>query len=774
MGETWFIKIDDGTRTRLVGPMNGSFRRSYLYSSPLLEAVLRTFPSSSLRAGSIKSPMTMLRLLPAFLAAFVFFLNSALGAAPAISTQPASQNVLVGAAVTLSVTATGTGTLTYQWQKDGFNVDGATSATYSIASAAVSHSGSYTVIVTNADGSTTSSAAILTVYPDPSVRTHPVGQTVIAGATVRFSVVAIGTGTLTYEWRKDGEKIPNATSASYVIMNATPADAGDYRVFVENTVTGGTNTNVLSNPATLVVRPLPTITAQPVGVFVNAGDSATFSVGVTGTGTLSYRWQKGTTDIEGATSASFTINSAQAADAGSYRVIVTDSIGSTTSSSVALIVGAAAPTTPVPDGYGASSTGGGQAAATTVTTASEFRSLAEDATARVITVSGSLDLGAAKVAVKSNKTIQGLDANAALRGNLELASGVSHVIIRGLTITNPTGYGNGDGISIIGATNVYITHCSFFDCTDGLLDITAGADNVTVSWCEFYYTNATAAHRHAMMIGAETGETKALRVTLHHNSWSEHVDQSMPVTTWGQVHMYSNLINSVGNTAATKVQASAQLLSEHNRYVGVKDSLVKSGTGLIRANSNVYTNTTLTTGTTAEPATDSVFTPSYSYEMLPASDWTAALEIGAGNTAGAASASPVAASVTAKSTATTLTAGESFTLSAELTGFSDDDVGYQWRFNNVPIPGGDRETFVVNGASTGQSGTYTVLVLKSSTAAVVSSPVAITVNAAASTTTPTETDDGGGSPSVWFFAALSLVALGRRFTRRSGETTSIE
>ncbi|MEP6504326.1 MAG: DUF3500 domain-containing protein [Betaproteobacteria bacterium] len=83
--------------------------------------------------------------------------------APSITTQPASATVSTGSAATLSMTASGSGTLTYQWYKDSSAISGATSSTYSIASAATSDAGSYYVTVANSGGTTTSSTATLTV-----------------------------------------------------------------------------------------------------------------------------------------------------------------------------------------------------------------------------------------------------------------------------------------------------------------------------------------------------------------------------------------------------------------------------------------------------------------------------------------------------------------------------------------------------------------------------------------------------------------------------------
>ena len=83
---------------------------------------------------------------------------------PNITTQPASQTVSIGQTATFSVVAAGTAPLSYQWQKGTAAITGATSASYTTPATALADSGSqYSVIVSNADGSTTSQAATLTV-----------------------------------------------------------------------------------------------------------------------------------------------------------------------------------------------------------------------------------------------------------------------------------------------------------------------------------------------------------------------------------------------------------------------------------------------------------------------------------------------------------------------------------------------------------------------------------------------------------------------------------
>jgi hypothetical protein len=85
-------------------------------------------------------------------------------AAPAITTEPASQNVTVGQAATFSVVATGTAPLSYQWQKNGTAITGATASSYATAATTLTDSGAtFKVTVTNSIGTITSAAATLTV-----------------------------------------------------------------------------------------------------------------------------------------------------------------------------------------------------------------------------------------------------------------------------------------------------------------------------------------------------------------------------------------------------------------------------------------------------------------------------------------------------------------------------------------------------------------------------------------------------------------------------------
>jgi hypothetical protein len=256
--------------------------------------------------------------------------------APSITAQPTNQTVTAGQTATFSVTASGTSPLSYQWHKNGAAINGATSASYTTpATTSADNGAQFTVTVTNSVGSVTSTAAMLTVNVPPSITSQPASQTVIAGQSATFSVTATGTGTLTYQWKKNGTAITDATSASYATPATVASDNGSqFTVTVTDSVG-----SVTSNAATLTVNSPPTITSQPASQTVNAGQTATFSVTASGTGTLSYQWKKNGTAISGAVSASYTTPATSSSDGGSqFTVTVTNSFGSVTSNAATLTV----------------------------------------------------------------------------------------------------------------------------------------------------------------------------------------------------------------------------------------------------------------------------------------------------------------------------------------------------------------------------------------------------------------------------------------------------
>jgi autotransporter-associated beta strand protein len=170
----------------------------------------------------------------------------------AILTQPISRTIEVRTAATLAVRASGQVPLSFQWRKGGTPIAGATSSLYTLASAATTNSGDYTVVVTDAtqNSITSDTAHLLVQYTKPAIVTQPVGDTVALGQPVSFSVVGSGTPPLTYQWRKNTVAISGATGTAYAIPAAQLGDAGTYDVVLST----DEPSSVTSDPAVLTVR----------------------------------------------------------------------------------------------------------------------------------------------------------------------------------------------------------------------------------------------------------------------------------------------------------------------------------------------------------------------------------------------------------------------------------------------------------------------------------------------------------------------------------------
>jgi hypothetical protein len=161
---------------------------------------------------------------------------------PSIVSRPVKQTVAVGANTGFSVEAAGTGPLTYQWKRggidltDGATYSGSTTANLSIYNVQTAQAGAYEVVIRNAVGSATGPSATLTVDLPPSVTSEPTNQTVAAGATATFSVKAVGTGPLHYQWQFNGTNLIGASTAKLTLRKVQAGAAGSYTVVITNLV----------------------------------------------------------------------------------------------------------------------------------------------------------------------------------------------------------------------------------------------------------------------------------------------------------------------------------------------------------------------------------------------------------------------------------------------------------------------------------------------------------------------------------------------------------
>jgi pectate lyase len=289
-------------------------------------------------------------------------------------------------------------------------------------------------------------------------------------------------------------------------------------------------------------------------------------------------------------------------------------------------------------------TGGGSASATTVSSASAFSSAVSGSSAAVIHVSGSFS-GTFKVG--SNKTIVGL-AGAKITGNLTF-DGSSNDILQNLTIVGlncsdvPSNGDCQDGADAITVENsahhIWIDHLDISDGSDGNLDITEGADCVTVSWTKLHYSANRVSgytgevHHFSNLVGgsdSKTSDAGHLRVTWHHDWWADHVVERMPRIRFGDVHLFNNLYTASGNNYCIGAAVSANILDENNAFIGVSDPIdstdYSNSATIVVSKGNLYSGTS---GQTANKGS-AVFTPPYPYTLDASSSVQSEVQSGAG------------------------------------------------------------------------------------------------------------------------------------------------
>jgi hypothetical protein len=279
----------------------------------------------------------------------------------AITVQPVGVTVNAGSLLSLSVTATGTGPLAYQWYKDAVAISGGTAATYSVASAALSHWGTYTVRVTNAQGAVTSAAANVLIAAAPSLTLQPVNISITGGATGTLTAKVLNGAAGTYQWKKGGVNFGpsqplladfNVSTLTLSLPGASDLTEGAYTLVLTNP--RGSTTSATANvvvtfgipkflsyklsasmATAAALREAPTnLTASIATAYNNESLLAT----VRGAGTLTYKWsyqgvtEKNPTLIPSQTTA--TLNFASAAvpkgKVVTYILVVSNTLGSAT------------------------------------------------------------------------------------------------------------------------------------------------------------------------------------------------------------------------------------------------------------------------------------------------------------------------------------------------------------------------------------------------------------------------------------------------------------
>jgi len=183
---------------------------------------------------------------------------------PINSAQPQSTLVHAHDNASFSVTVSSAAPLNYQWSFNGTNITGATSSSLTISNVSQDSVGVYTVAVTNSLGSVTSSNVLLSMYP--FVATPFLGLDTYWGYTNTLSVVAWGSGPLSYQWFKDGIALLDGTNSALTLLSVQASNAGMYSVIVSNPFGSVTNApaQVVVNPAGVSLGLRPSLTIEGV------------------------------------------------------------------------------------------------------------------------------------------------------------------------------------------------------------------------------------------------------------------------------------------------------------------------------------------------------------------------------------------------------------------------------------------------------------------------------------------------------------------------------
>jgi glucose/arabinose dehydrogenase len=226
------------------------------------------------------------------------------GTAPTISTHPQPVTVPVGSDATFTVSASGSAPLSYRWQRDGADIPGATSASYTLPGAQLADSGArFRVIVSNSAGSATSNAATLTVTanrpPTATITAPATGTLYRAGDTIAYAGSATdpedgSLGGARFTWQVDFhhadhvhpflQPASGSTSGSFTIPTTGHTDANVwYRIQLTVRDSGGLETSTYRDvvPRTAQV----TLASSPPGLRLEL-DGQPFTAPQTHTGVV--------------------------------------------------------------------------------------------------------------------------------------------------------------------------------------------------------------------------------------------------------------------------------------------------------------------------------------------------------------------------------------------------------------------------------------------------------------------------------------------------------
>jgi hypothetical protein len=162
----------------------------------------------------------------------------------------------------------------------------------------------------------------------PVITNQPASLICTQGNSATFSVLA-GPAPLTYQWRKNGSNLSNATNSAFTLTGVSTSDAGGYTVLISNTAG-----SITSSVATLTILAPPVITAQPQSTGACQGSPGSFTLSATGSLPINYQWRWNNILVLQGTGAT----SISAYNPGNYWCVLSNQAGMATSAVAALTI----------------------------------------------------------------------------------------------------------------------------------------------------------------------------------------------------------------------------------------------------------------------------------------------------------------------------------------------------------------------------------------------------------------------------------------------------
>ena len=256
---------------------------------------------------------------------------------PVIISQPNQVNTELRSNISFNVSVSGSPVMNYQWYKDGYPYFGDSNSLF-INNISKQDEGNYYVVISNDIGSVTSNYALLSVFDTLDIYNNPTYTVANEHGNTNLYLNYNGATPVTAQWLKDdvyyGPKIINSSRrVDLNILNVSLSDGGYYNCIVSNMAT-----SVTSIKALLYVNSSVGIVKQPLSATLLGDSPYSFTVDVTGTSPVSYKWYRNSIELPNSNVKTYFIENIKQINQGIYYCVATNLVNSVTSTFARLSV----------------------------------------------------------------------------------------------------------------------------------------------------------------------------------------------------------------------------------------------------------------------------------------------------------------------------------------------------------------------------------------------------------------------------------------------------